>query len=843
MSPVDVVEQLLNPTWCVPYEISACQNPRHKGPCKGQRRTKTVCTGTGKNRRCRKVPVKKAPVKKVIQPKLPTPTKKPMPRTSGPIVGDRRLPTTQELNPRRQRDTNDVAPRVARLPRPKGSSAARKVRRSHTASAGGPMPVTLTIAGTPLTFTPADPLDDLFGPVSFCRHPIVHPGPCKGWKGTAKKALSGGRRKRKPKPTPKTPAAATAKAPAKAKVKSGPATGKPSLYQSLPYEDIAKKSTDNNRSDDQLKMIAEAQGFDAKPQLADRAELDKLEAAGGTRLWRAIGSGANGKTSADLADELRDGPVFYGQNARGNGIITDTDLNTALRKAGGGGVAATVEMVLPATARVATRDEIAALADARAKLWARRQTWLLGNVKRTTDPAERQKALDLYDNWRQGKTGRDSVLADPGRLAAALGFDAIADRDPNTGKLSNVTVLNRGSLVALDPKTVKPQPTAPTTPNTPSGATPGSQPARPRPAGTPSAPSAPGGNTAVQPTVPQTGAPAPAAGATVPIKRKTGNDITGKVDFPKLATLKSDDGTGYDEKLGYLGKLQGYDGAPTRVTQQQMDDLVKAGGVQIWRGIANFNNWRTGEKKTGEDMAEQFRTGTFHYGQGIYGNGVYSSTNKNTAESYAGMRGGGSANNKPGLLRMVLHPNAKTIDYSEAQRRASTEDHKRIADLQKKLMADLAKTTDATKRADIAQKLQDLRTTRKYQFGDTSQWAIANGYDAVTVPQHAGEKYYVLLNRTAVAVEDRNLTAANAPKPPKLPAKVGVAENKALSTIGKAAGGKFYPNGSRGSRSISQATVDKLIQRGFVTSHVDAYGNPYWQVTQPGRSHLLTLPV
>ena len=388
-------------------------------------------------------------------------------------------------------------------------------------------------------------------------------------------------------------------------------------------------------------------------------------------------------------------------------------------------------MVLPPTAKVITRDDLAKLADTRSKQWARRQVYLLNGIKNAS-PAEKQKALDLYQRWQDGATGRDSVVADPGRLAAALGYDAIADRD-SAGRLNNVTVLNRGALLvhdpALDPATVTPTPPTQLPPPPKAVPTTTTNPAQPNPA------------TSTLPVVPPV------------IKKKVGSDKSGKLDVAKLSPLMTNDGTGHDVRLAAVAATQGFQGKPTVVSKAQADLLLAAGGTELWRGLSDHHNYNTGKRKTGGQLAEEFRSGKeAYYGQGIYGNGIYMSTRRSTAQ-------GSYSNGKPdSLLRIVLPADAKVIDYDQAQKLAYADNQK----FQDKLNAAYTKysraRTDATRAAayDAYRKLQLQQTDRNRVLSDSSRWAAANGYDAVRKPISGSENYYVLLNRTAVAVEKGN---------------------------------------------------------------------------------------
>lgn len=693
--------------FAAPAAVCMCQNPVHKGPCRKTPKPKVKCTGRGKKRKCVKIVTKPAPPKKtVVVPKPPNSTAKrsgTQPRYTGPST---------------RRGTGIAKGTPVVLPKGKGKNLIR--------AAGW---------GTAPGF--ADPQGDLStygqcghdGTVHACLHPL-HPGPCKG-KGKATKLVSKSPRAKKTatatttkKSTPKTttPKTAVAKtttpksttAPAAAKTrapKGGPGTGKPRLYQSLPYDQLAKLSDFTaERSDGQLADIAKRQGFDIPPALSNRDDLDAAVRAGGTRLW--TGSDDGTKSGAARAAEFRTGPARYGQSIYGNGIVAKDTKFDAERAAGSPD--AVVEVVLPANAKVITRSELVKESEARTKQWSRRQRELTSKLQNARDPEQRDAALAAYRTWQQGIEGRDSVLADLGRFAAALGYDAVADRD-SKGNLSRVTVLNRGALLAHDPKLDASTP-APTTPTPPAPA-----------------PSA---------------APGEAAPAGPAVKRVNGENISSRIKYATLAKAKTNDGTGHDARLAAVAAAQGFDGTPTVVTPEEADALVKAGGIEMWRGVSGYRPDPTKPKITAKELAEQFRTGSAHYGQGIYGNGIYAgSDGQQILKNYAG-------DNSDGLIRMVLAPGAKTISHRDAEQLAY-EDYQKGADeltaAADKLLSVAPEERDAAYAA--YQKLQAAQKDRDAVLRDTSRWAAANGYDAVVKDFVGRSQYYVLLNRTAVAVE------------------------------------------------------------------------------------------
>lgn len=169
--------------------------------------------------------------------------------------------------------------------------------------------------------------------------------------------------------------------------------------------------------------------------------------------------------------------------------------------------------------------------------------------------------------------------------------------------------------------------------------------------------------------------------------------------------------------LRELARDRGYDGLPEVVTKEQMDQYIADGAPELFRGLDSYGM----RGKTGEDLAEQFRSGELYVGTGLFGNGIYVAygADKYDAEGYMG------AEEEGAMLRLTLKPEAKTISVRE------------LRGLQR---------NDPIVRANPE------------ELANLGRYATFKGYDVINVGASSGQpKYMVILNRTAVRVQDESL--------------------------------------------------------------------------------------
>jgi hypothetical protein len=183
----------------------------------------------------------------------------------------------------------------------------------------------------------------------------------------------------------------------------------------------------------------------------------------------------------------------------------------------------------------------------------------------------------------------------------------------------------------------------------------------------------------------------------------------------------------------------GYHAKPAVVSQTQLDDLIEnAGHIELFRGVQPSSGGITAGA-----IAEHLRTGEFHYiGSGIFGHGTYTSTRNQTALAYAGVNGSNlptlSAKKTTGqvgqgyVIRMGLRPDAKVANYETLQTDFGMF-HKKMTQT-------------------IMQ--ENLGNDAYAAFSDLSAYAMTRGYDAIHVEgSMQGESFYVILNRSAVVVQ------------------------------------------------------------------------------------------
>ena len=184
-------------------------------------------------------------------------------------------------------------------------------------------------------------------------------------------------------------------------------------------------------------------------------------------------------------------------------------------------------------------------------------------------------------------------------------------------------------------------------------------------------------------------------------------------------------GQAADPMLSAIARLQGFDERPTVVTRAQMTKLVNSGDHPhpfIYRGVQSTTQYsRVGVVRTAREIQEQLREGDAYFGTGVYGNGYYFSTVRATSVGYSD-RSAGS------IVRATIRADAKTIDseqlYTQWQTWISHQNFPGASDV----------------------------------YGDVGRWAMAQGYDVIVKDQSGGwrgssEKYYIVLNRSALIVE------------------------------------------------------------------------------------------
>lgn len=159
--------------------------------------------------------------------------------------------------------------------------------------------------------------------------------------------------------------------------------------------------------DNALYGIAHAQGFTGVPHVVTRAEIDAHIAAGATELFRMVGD-FGGTTAAAFAEQFRTGAYYAGHGLHGSGIYTAASSAGITNYGPPSGL---IRMALRHGARVATIDDL-----------------------------NMASQLQAHRDGTKWTAAEKLVYSDPGRLAAALGYDAISLLNKST------IVLNRTAL-------------------------------------------------------------------------------------------------------------------------------------------------------------------------------------------------------------------------------------------------------------------------------------------------------------------------------------------------------------------------------------------------------------
>jgi len=207
---------------------------------------------------------------------------------------------------------------------------------------------------------------------------------------------------------------------------------------------------------------------------------------------------------------------------------------------------------------------------------------------------------------------------------------------------------------------------------------------------------------------------------------------------PGADSHRSLDDNMQDAYLRSIQHQQGFDGLPTMATKAELDALIADGAIEMYRGCGSAPD------DTPEAYVDELENGIdyTHPGKGTLGNGLYfagqslgSSYHYRVAEGYAGIAGYGKPVGQ-GIVRAVLRPGSKTIDYQRAR-------------------IEMMKDNVANNREYGGDDDIDRRAT--FVTADIGRWAAANGYDAV-VAHGTRNSTGIVLNRTALIIQSDPVT-------------------------------------------------------------------------------------
>jgi 8-oxo-dGTP pyrophosphatase MutT (NUDIX family) len=169
-----------------------------------------------------------------------------------------------------------------------------------------------------------------------------------------------------------------------------------------------RKTYDGKTADGRLAAIGAKQGFDDTPTVVDKKEIDRLLATGDyIEAWRGVSGaggwsarsrgGSGGKTAADINEEMRTGPAYYGKGIFGNGYYLATQKRVA-EQYSDHTPGSLVRILIPKSAITKKYDKVSKEAFA------------------SSPRASKAKGAGY---------GETSTFYDPGRYAAAKGIDGI----------------------------------------------------------------------------------------------------------------------------------------------------------------------------------------------------------------------------------------------------------------------------------------------------------------------------------------------------------------------------------------------------------------------------------
>ena len=182
----------------------------------------------------------------------------------------------------------------------------------------------------------------------------------------------------------------------------------------------------------------------------------------------------------------------------------------------------------------------------------------------------------------------------------------------------------------------------------------------------------------------------------LPAYQKLGSKV-----FPKWAG---------DAYVAAIAHDQGFDAKPEVVSKEQLDQHVREGEVEMFRGVG-------GSAERGARYADQFKTGDYFAGKGVSGSGTYVAVGVNAQQS-AGWYGAVT-------MRMTLRSDAHVVDSGELQSEMSWY----VAGMQAVGQGKLAKVATV----------------------EPGRFAAWKGYDAIKL---GFTDQYIILNRGAVRVQD-----------------------------------------------------------------------------------------
>lgn len=187
-------------------------------------------------------------------------------------------------------------------------------------------------------------------------------------------------------------------------------------------------SMSTGQQDERMLRLWAAQGFDGPPLVVDDAEWERLVADGGVVMHRGVRGRKRGPSAAEMVELYASGDHYAGKGIYGNGSYFATEAQTGADY----GTGEAFGMVTTTWPEQFGSDN--AVIEAMLLPGARVLDW--------RESKRLRQEVGRMDEHQRPETPRERVLADEGRMAAALGYDAVRVR-LGEGYGDEIIVLNR----------------------------------------------------------------------------------------------------------------------------------------------------------------------------------------------------------------------------------------------------------------------------------------------------------------------------------------------------------------------------------------------------------------
>jgi hypothetical protein len=189
---------------------------------------------------------------------------------------------------------------------------------------------------------------------------------------------------------------------------------------------------------------------------------------------------------------------------------------------------------------------------------------------------------------------------------------------------------------------------------------------------------------------------------------------------------------------------QGFDGPPHLLSRRELDRHVAAGEVELFRGVTEAR------------FADQLRSGEFFVGRGWFADGMYAAPAPHglgIARQYARAVDGTA-------IRMSLKGGTRVLSNEKIEERAASElEHaiRRLRYERNRAMQAARQQPEESAVRSVERDYERRIDAARSLYDDYSRCAAYLGFDAIHVVSSPDVDYYVILNRTAIRVQQENL--------------------------------------------------------------------------------------